>query len=202
MKPKRTIKLFLAASFCGMFLTAQTFAQKPKTPRKARASASAPIGGTADIKPAKKPEVKAAVSKVRQINAAELKKILTPNGKPLLVNFWATWCEPCREEFPDLVKINADYQGKLDVALISLDDLAEINRDVPVFLKEMKAEMPAFLLKVPDEETAIAAVSKDWQGGLPFTILYDAQGKTVLTQMGKVKASVLREKIESLMTAK
>ncbi len=108
--------------------------------------------------------------KVTQIDDAALKNLLKREGetaKPLLINFWATWCDPCREEFPDLVKIDADYKGKIDFITVSLDDLAEINRDVPKFLAEMKAEMPAYLLKTASEEIAIASVSKQWQGGLP-----------------------------------
>ncbi|MGZ5437975.1 MAG: thioredoxin domain-containing protein, partial [Pyrinomonadaceae bacterium] len=49
-------------------------------------------------------------SEIRQIDLDGLKKLLQPDAKdarPLLVNFWATWCDPCREEFPDLVKIDA-----------------------------------------------------------------------------------------------
>src|SRR4051812_22516591 len=53
-------------------------------------------------------------SAVTQIDDARLKTLLRANNKPLLVNFWATWCDPCREEFPDLVKIDADYKGKID----------------------------------------------------------------------------------------
>jgi len=56
---------------------------------------------------------------VKQINEIALKNLLKPNGKPLLVNFWATWCDPCREEFPDLVKIDEDYKGKIDFKLIA-----------------------------------------------------------------------------------
>jgi thiol-disulfide isomerase/thioredoxin len=62
-----------------------------------------------------------------------LRKALTPSRKPLLVNFWATWCDPCREEFPDLVKLDAEYKGKIDFITISLDELSEIDRDVPSF---------------------------------------------------------------------
>src|SRR2546430_1309090 len=49
---------------------------------------------------------------IREINLDGLKKILQRDPKdtrPLLINFWATWCDPCRDEFPDLVKIDADY---------------------------------------------------------------------------------------------
>jgi len=136
--------------------------------------------------------------KVTQIDQEKLKNLLKPNGKPLLINFWATWCVPCREEFPDLVKIGADYKDKIDLITVSLDELSEINGDVPKFLAEMRAEMPSYLLKTPSEEAAIAVVSKDWQGGLPFTILFDEKGETVYFKQGKFQTEILRQELEKL----
>src|ERR1041385_5328723 len=50
---------------------------------------------------------------VKVVDAAGLSALLKrENAKPLLVNYWATWCEPCREEFPDLVKIDSAYRSK------------------------------------------------------------------------------------------
>ncbi len=154
--------------------------------------------------PAKKTKVapKNVVSnlpKVTQIDAEALKNLLKPNGKPLLINFWATWCEPCREEFPDLVKIGADYKDKIDLITISLDELSEINGDVPKFLAEMKAEMPSYLLKTPSEEAAITSVSKDWQGGLPFTIFFNEKGETIYFKQGKFDTAFLRAEIEKTL---
>ena len=137
---------------------------------------------------------------VTQIDMAGLKKAITPKGKPLLVNFWATWCDPCREEFPELVKLDAEYKGKIDFITISLDDLAEINRDVPKFLIGMKAEMPAYLLKVDDDEAAMALVSKDFTGALPFTVLFKADGTESYIRQGKVKPETVRAEIDKLLT--
>ena len=140
---------------------------------------------------------------VKQINFDELKAILKQNAeakRPLMINFWATWCPPCREEFPDLVKIDAEYRPKgLEFVTVSLDDLAEIKRDVPQFLIEMKATMPAFLLKAPDEEAAIAAIAPGWRGALPLTVLYNADGRIAYTKMGAIKPDVLRSQIEKLI---
>ena len=151
-------------------------------------------GGSAAAKSAGK------LPPVKQIDFAGLKKALTPSGKPLLVNFWATWCDPCREEFPDLVKLDTDYKGKIDFITISLDELSEINRDVPKFLAEMKAEMPAYLLKAQDDDAAIAFVSKEWSGALPLTILYDPAGKQNYYRQGKVKLETVRAEIDKLLT--
>src|SRR3979490_3409939 len=75
---------------------------------------------------------------VREIDLDGLKKLLQRDPKdtrPLLINFWATWCDSCREEFPDLVKIDNDYRDKLNFVSISLDEVTEIKTAVPAFLK-------------------------------------------------------------------
>jgi len=182
---KKTVKKFLflilSVQILSFGIHAQTKNGKNPLPVKAVNPATAP--------------------KITQVDAAGLKGLLKTNGKPLLVNFWATWCEPCREEFPDLVKIDADYGEKIDFITVSIDDVEELNSGVPKFLTEMKAEMPAFLLVTQNEDAVIASISKDWQGGLPFTILYDADGKIVYSRMGKVKIDVLRAAIEKLLPA-
>src|SRR5687768_16693354 len=61
--------------------------------------------------PETKPQTAANQPRVTEIDDARIKQLLKPKGKPLLVNFWATWCIPCREEFPDLVKIDEEYSG-------------------------------------------------------------------------------------------
>lgn len=136
------------------------------------------------------------VPEVVRIDENSIKPVMLPQGKPLLVNFWATWCVPCVEEFPLLVKIHEEYRGKIDFITISLDDLAEIKRDVPKFLNEQKAEMPAYLLYTPDENAVILAISKEWSGGLPFTILFGANGETLYAKQGIVKPDLLKPKID------
>jgi thiol-disulfide isomerase/thioredoxin len=139
---------------------------------------------------------------VREINLDGLKKLIERGGKqsrPLLVNFWATYCEPCREEFPDLVQINKDFQAKgLEFVTVSLDDPAEIKTSVPQFLKQMRAVMPAYLLNVPDPEPAIKWVDVAWNGGLPATYLYDAEGQVVFKHTGRIKPAELRAAIETV----
>lgn len=149
-----------------------------------------------------KAETNTSAVKITQITDAKVKEILKPNGKPLLVNFWATWCDPCREEFPDLVKIENDYRGKLDVITISLDDITEINTTVTKFLSEMKAETVNYLLVSEDESALISSITKDWSGGMPFTILYNEKGEIEYFRQGKFKVPELREKIDKSLTSK
>jgi thiol-disulfide isomerase/thioredoxin len=139
------------------------------------------------------------VAAVTEIDTQGLLRLLQRDApRPLLVNFWATWCDPCREEFPDLVRIDETYRTKgLDFIAISLDDLKDIKTEVPKFLHSMKAEMPAYLLNVPDPSVAIEAVDPQWSGALPATFLYDKQGKVIYKHVGRFSAAELRAKIEA-----
>jgi thiol-disulfide isomerase/thioredoxin len=157
------------------------------------------------------PEVKSVASeaapKVTEIKEDELKSLLGANvarERPLLVNFWATWCVPCREEFPDLVKIREQYAAsRLDFVTVSLDDPSDIEKAVPEFLRDAHAtQMPAYLLHAADEGTAINSIDATWQGELPATFLYDRQGQLVFKHKGRVKPAELRAAVEQVLSAK
>ena len=139
---------------------------------------------------------------VKAIDAAGLSALLKRgNAKPLLVNYWATWCEPCREEFPDLVKIDTEYRSKgLDFFAVTLDDLRDIKTGVPRFLRQMHAQMPVYLLNMSDPEPAIRMIDANWGGALPATFLYNAKGEVVYKSLGRVKVDELRVAIRKVMS--
>ncbi len=143
---------------------------------------------------------------VLEVDLEGLKKLLAREGKaarPLLVNFWATWCEPCRAEFPDLVKIDEEYRSRgLDFVAISIDDASEIKTTVPQFLKEMRARMPAYLLNTPETDVAIQFVDPQWSGSLPATFLYNREGKIVFKHLGRIKPAELRTAIKTVISDK
>lgn len=138
---------------------------------------------------------------VAPIDTEALKALLTqPRERPLLVNFWATFCDPCRDEFPDLVKIDNEYRPQaLDFVTVSLDDMSDIETTVPEFLGNMKATMPAYLLNVSDPEPAINLVDPKWRGDLPATYLYNEKGEVVYKHIGRVKTEELRSAIEKVV---
>ncbi|MBV9215424.1 MAG: TlpA family protein disulfide reductase [Acidobacteria bacterium] len=145
---------------------------------------------------------KAAISigpKVTQIDLEGLRGLLKPKGKPLVINFWATWCDPCREEFPQLVKLDAAYKGKIDFATVSFDDLVDIRTTVPKFLRQMKAQMPAYLLITPDENAAIELISKDWEGNLPLTMIFNADGSVAYMHKGAIAYSAVTAEVDKLL---
>lgn len=176
----RLSRVVIAVTFCLLFASLTVPAQKRKgRPVKSR-----------------KPVV------VSPIDTEALKTIVTEQReRPLLINFWATWCDPCREEFPDLVKIDKEYRPNraVDFITISLDDFSDIKTSVPKFLGSMKANMPAYLLNVTDPEPAIELIDKGWAGSLPATFLYNEKGEVVFKKIGRVKPDELRAAIDKLV---
>lgn len=144
------------------------------------------------------------VSEVKEEGLKSLLKAGETRERPLLVNFWATWCVPCREEFPDLVKLRGQYAAdNLDVALVSLDDISDIDTAVPDFLIESGAtSLPAYLLHPADDGAAINIVDPTWGGELPATFLYDRSGRLVFKHKGRIKPAELQAAIDKTLAAK
>lgn len=102
-------------------------------------------------------------------------------GKVLVVNFWATWCAPCREEMPELVVAQAKYGAKgLQIVGIGIDDVAKMQQ----FTESIHLNYPALAggygaleLSKTLGNTAMA---------LPFTVVVDRKGLIVLQQLGPV----------------
>jgi thiol-disulfide isomerase/thioredoxin len=149
----------------------------------------------------------AARPKVTEIDENALKTLLGTGAgrtRPLLVNFWATWCVPCREEFPDLVKIRQQYPAEsLDFILVSLDDPSDIDKAVPEFLSEARAtDFPSYLLHATDDSVAINLVDQTWSGELPATFLYDRSGNVAFKHKGRVKPAELRAALDAALKEK
>ncbi len=118
-------------------------------------------------------------------------------GQPLLVTLWATWCEPCRDEYPMINELAKQYapQG-LKVVGISMDqdgDLILMRR----FLARYKPVFPNYRKKKGDEDGFNQAVMSGWNGSLPANFFYGRDGK----QVGRVLGAGTREGFEAEIKA-
>jgi len=101
-------------------------------------------------------------------------------GKPLVVNFWARWCGPCKKEIPDLVQANAEYKARgLTIVGIGLEDKAESVRD---FAKAY--DMDYTILLARDEGIPLLRAVGNETAGLPYTIVIDRSGKVIARKLG------------------
>jgi thiol-disulfide isomerase/thioredoxin len=115
------------------------------------------------------------------------------HGKPLLMTFWATWCEPCRDEYPMLNELAKQYGPKgLQVVGVNFDDEGDLIL-TRRFIARYKPIFPNYRKKHGDEAGFTQAVWPGWNGALPASFLYDKDGN----QVGRVLGASNRETYEA-----
>ncbi len=111
-------------------------------------------------------------------------------GEVVLVNYWATWCGPCREEMPGLVRLSRDLGSKgLAVVGVSIDEGSR--EKVRSFVDEFHVPYP---VAFPEAMSQIAR----GMAGVPTTILVDKQGRVAKTYVGAVEERDIREDVQVL----
>jgi thiol-disulfide isomerase/thioredoxin len=107
-------------------------------------------------------------------------------GKVLVVNFWATWCAPCREEIPALMKVQRQFgHNSIEIVGIALDNVDKVRN----YAAEMKIDYK--LLIGGAEALALARDLGNRAGVLPFTIVLDRTGLVMHTHAGKLTEASL-----------
>jgi len=137
------------------------------------------------------------------IDAAGFQKILDQNrGKDLIVTFWATWCEPCRDEYPMLNELAKQYapQG-LHVVGINLDDEGDIIL-MRRFLARYKPIFPNYRKKKGDEAAFSQSVLAGWNGALPATFFYAKDGRQIGHVLGEGTRATYENAIRALLATK
>jgi len=115
-------------------------------------------------------------------------------GKVIVVNFWATWCAPCREEIPALVKFQRDFGPKgMQIVGIAIDAADKVRP----YAANMKMNYPILIGDADGVELVQRAGNP--LGGLPFTVILDRRGNAVHSHLGSLTADKLLEVIQPLL---
>ena len=117
-------------------------------------------------------------------------------GRVLVVNFWATWCAPCREEIPLLMAARSRYSGKgVEIVGIAVDNAAKVVE----FTKSLGVTYPILL----SEADGLELMRKlgNSSGGLPYTVFLDREGRVAHRKLGALKGPDLEDILRSLTQA-
>jgi thiol-disulfide isomerase/thioredoxin len=121
------------------------------------------------------------------------------HGKPLLVTFWATWCEPCRDEYPMLNELAKEYAPKgLSVVGVNMDedgDLILMRR----FIARYRPAFPNYRKKKGEETAFVQSILPGWNGSLPASFLYAKDGGQVGHVMGAGDRQTYESAIQQLL---
>jgi thiol-disulfide isomerase/thioredoxin len=140
------------------------------------------VASTWAADPATPPEIT-----VTEVKIDGLKKAIADNkGKVVLVDFWATWCGPCKKKFPHFVATHTKYAGKGLVCMsVSMDPRGKDDKydkgEVLKFLKESKATFPNYVLLNYLKDDAAVEQFFGLEGGIPFMALFDKTGQRIWT---------------------
>jgi thiol-disulfide isomerase/thioredoxin len=114
--------------------------------------------------------------------------------KVVVVNVWATWCIPCREEMPDLLKLRRAYKDRGVALLLVSGDFSSERDQAAAFLGEQGVDFPTYI-KTGDDMAFINAFDPQWSGALPATFIYDGQGRLRHALLGKSSYAQFEAKV-------
>lgn len=96
------------------------------------------------------------------------------NDTTYVVNFWATWCQPCVAELPNFEKVNSGYKNqKVKVILVSLDMKKQVESHLIPFMQRKNLQSQVVHLGDPDANAWIGKVDSTWSGAIPATVIYN-----------------------------
>ncbi len=115
-------------------------------------------------------------------------------GKIVVLNFWASWCPPCREEMPELNEIHTQYQAQnvvvVGIAAEELADMRTFSLSSPVNYPIMAADMEAM---------SLASLLGNSQGGLPYTVIINAEGQVAFVYLGRISTPQVKADLSKIL---
>lgn len=139
------------------------------------------------------PKVEAPDFTVENADGEEV-KLSDYVGKPIVLNFWASWCSPCKSEMPEFNAAWEELEGEVQFLMVNMTDGSrETLESAQAYLEETGISTPAYF------DTSYSAAIAYGVTSLPTTYFIDAQGGAVARAMGAIDADTLQKGIDMIL---
>jgi peroxiredoxin len=186
-------KDFLAYAGKEVEITGTTRVADAKTYLKVDALTVVSEGPAASVAPEPAIGSQAPALALRDLSGQE-QTLASYKGKIVVLNFWATWCVPCRKEMPAFVNLQSEYAAWGVQVVAASADTAETQGQVVKFVREKKLSFPIWLGATTDHMLAFGLGAE-----LPGTVIVDRDGTIVARYKGVIKESELKKEIDALL---
>ncbi len=141
---------------------------------------------------------------IKFIKAADLDYWRTQNSDTVyIINFWASWCQPCLQELPDFEKITKTYANeKVKVILISNDFKKQVDTRLKPFVKKKGLKSTVLFMDESNPNVWIEKVNAEWGGSIPATLIIQKSSNFESFTEGKMSFAQLKNIIDPLIQLK
>ena len=138
---------------------------------------------------------------LRPVDAPDILEVVAENkGRVVLLNFWATWCPPCKVEFPDLVSLQKAYRDRgLVVISVSADFPSQIDSELLPFLEKHRPTFPIYLKETDDIDEFIRIIDPQWTGAMPATFFFAPDGDVASKKFSVMTKEEMVKVVEGLL---
>jgi thiol-disulfide isomerase/thioredoxin len=142
----------------------------------------------------------AAAPRLDPVDEAGFPKLMAAQrGKVVLVDFWATWCAPCREELPKLATLEAKLRARGFVLITVSVDEPEQDGAAYAFLIKSGVRLPAWRRQADSDRNFINFIDPNWSGALPALFLYDRTGAKAQSFIGEIGTDEVAQAVSKLL---
>ena len=162
-----------------------------------RLGLAAMIGAVLISAPAGQESRDANQIRLERLRPEEAAALRSPSGRTTLINFWATWCAPCRAEFPQLARLAERYRSRrFELVTVSINSVDE-ERSVRAFLETHRVRGRHLLNALMTPSELMKAFDPEWTGAVPYSIVLSPEGRELYGRIGALDVAAVKRVLDA-----